>query len=73
MYAIRSYYESVYEATKGMDYEIIYVDNASTDGSVDMVKKGFPEVKIIENRITSYNVCYTKLLRELPAARSRRT
>ncbi len=41
--------KSVYEQTKGIDFEVIYVDNASVDGSVDMVKNEFPEVRIIEN------------------------
>lgn len=31
------------------DYEIILVDNASSDNSVDFVKENFPQVKIIEN------------------------
>jgi len=30
-------------------YEIIVVDNASTDGSVEAVKKQFPDVKVVEN------------------------
>lgn len=41
--------KSVYEQTKGIEFEVIYVDNASKDGSVEIVKKEFPEVKIIEN------------------------
>lgn len=32
------------------NYEIILVDNASTDDSVSAIKDKFPEVKIIENR-----------------------
>jgi len=40
---------SVYDQTKGIDFEVIYVDNASQDGSVDMVKREFSEVRIIEN------------------------
>jgi len=32
------------------DYEIILVDNASTDGSVDFVKKNYPKAKLIQNR-----------------------
>ncbi len=38
------------------NYEIIVVDNASTDGTVEELKKRFPEVKIIE---TGANLGYT--------------
>jgi GT2 family glycosyltransferase len=31
-------------------YEIIVVDNASIDGSIEMVKKQYPQVKLIENK-----------------------
>jgi GT2 family glycosyltransferase len=41
--------KSVYEQTNGIAFEVIYVDNASSDDSVEMVSKEFPEVKIIEN------------------------
>jgi len=40
---------SVYEQTKGISFEVIYVDNASEDGSVEMVETSFPSVRIIEN------------------------
>jgi GT2 family glycosyltransferase len=42
--------KSVYDQTEGIDFEVIYVDNASEDGSVEMVVKDFPQVKMIENR-----------------------
>lgn len=41
--------KSVYDQTEGVDFEVIYVDNASEDGSVDMVTKEFPNIKVIKN------------------------
>jgi len=35
--------------TKGLDYEIIVVDNASEDGSIESIQNQFPSVKIIVN------------------------
>lgn len=32
------------------NYEVIMVDNASTDSSVEFIEKNFPEVKILRNR-----------------------
>lgn len=32
------------------DFELIFVDNGSTDGSVVFVKENYPEVKVLENR-----------------------
>jgi len=40
---------SVYEQSGEIDFEVIVIDNASTDGSVEMVKKNFPQVTLIEN------------------------
>ena len=41
--------KSVYDHTKDIEFEVIYVVNASEDGSAEMVKNEFPEVKIIVN------------------------
>ncbi|MFO7878918.1 MAG: glycosyltransferase [Bacteroidota bacterium] len=41
---------SAFKASKGIDAEIFVVDNNSVDGSCNMVRKKFPEVKLIANR-----------------------
>jgi GT2 family glycosyltransferase len=40
---------SVIRATVNIECEIFVVDNASVDGSVQMIKKHYPQVSIIEN------------------------
>jgi GT2 family glycosyltransferase len=48
---LRECLSSVEKADKeGLSIEIIVVDNASGDGSVDMVKKEFPSTKVIQNK-----------------------
>jgi GT2 family glycosyltransferase len=42
--------ESVYRETSGIDFEIILTDNASSDDSVEVIKKEFPQVILIENK-----------------------
>ena len=41
---------SVYEETNNVSFEVIVIDNASTDGSGEMVKSEFPQVILLENR-----------------------
>ena len=45
---LRSLHPSLHQ---GLQVEIIVVDNASWDDSVAMVKREFPDVKLIENRL----------------------
>lgn len=42
---------SVYKASKGVDMEVFVVDNASADGSCQMVKQRFSQVHLIENAV----------------------
>ena len=41
--------DSVLAAAEGLEVEIFVVDNASVDGSADMVAEEFPQVKLIRN------------------------
>lgn len=45
---------SIYRYTRGLSFEVIVVDNASTDGSAAMVAKSFPRVRLIQNRINRW-------------------
>jgi len=40
---------SIYKNPPGFSFDVIVVDNASTDGSTDMVRRLFPRTKIIAN------------------------
>ena len=40
---------TVLEASSGLEVEVVVVDNASRDGSADMVERKFPEVELIRS------------------------
>ncbi len=40
--------DSVYEFTKDLDFEVIVVDNGSTDGSLEMLRSDYPRIRLME-------------------------
>lgn len=41
--------QSIYVSTHAIEFEVIISDNGSTDGSIEYVRKNFPQVNLIEN------------------------
>src|SRR5437763_1135081 len=46
---LRDCLNSVFAETTGLQIEVIVVDNNSTDGSADMVRSEFPQVRLVQN------------------------
>ena len=42
--------ESVFTHTGGIRFEVIVVDNGSRDGSAEMIRQEFPQVKLVVSR-----------------------
>ena len=41
--------KSIFEETRELDFEVIVSDNNSADGSIDEIKRDFPQVRIVSN------------------------
>lgn len=40
---------SIYTETRDLDFEVIVSDNGSTDGSLELIRREYPQIRIIEN------------------------
>ncbi|HJW27806.1 MAG TPA: glycosyltransferase family 2 protein, partial [Saprospiraceae bacterium] len=49
MHWLRPCLQSVFEQTRGIAFEMIVVDNASSDGTGEMLSREFPQVKVLRN------------------------
>jgi GT2 family glycosyltransferase len=47
---IRDCLRSIYEGTHETNFEVVVSDNGSVDGSVEFIRKHYPQVRIVENR-----------------------
>jgi len=47
---LRRCLNSIYYNTNKLSFEVLVVDNASRDGSAEMVKKEFPQARLMENK-----------------------
>lgn len=46
----RNCLKSIFRYTKMIDFKVFVLDNNSTDGTIEMIKKEFPQVELIESK-----------------------
>jgi GT2 family glycosyltransferase len=45
--------ESIFKFTQDIDFDVFVIDNLSGDGTIDMINKNFPQVKLIANNFNA--------------------
>ena len=56
---------SLYEKTQDVNFDVWVIDNNSKDNTCEMIKKEFPQVKLIENKENKgFGVANNQALRE---------
>ena len=66
---LRDCISSIYEHTRGITFEVICIDDASRDGTADMVAMTFPEVVLVRNQANQGYVRNTNLGMRMSRAR----
>jgi N-acetylglucosaminyl-diphospho-decaprenol L-rhamnosyltransferase len=51
---LRSCLDSIYSSTRRINFEVICIDDNSSDGSADMVAESFPDVILVRNRTNQF-------------------
>ncbi len=54
---------SIFKETKKIIFEVMVVDNASTDGTQKMIKGDFSQVKLVDNKVAAECVPYEPPIR----------
>lgn len=61
---LRKCLHTIYDTVRRMTFEVIVVDNASTDGSAEMVERDFPKATLIQNETRlGYGHSHNKAIR----------
>ena len=65
---LRQFLPGLIESCKGLDAEVIVADNASSDGSAEMMKAEFPEIRLITlDENYGFTGGYNRALRQIEA------
>src|ERR1700753_2493107 len=48
---LRQCIQSIYDNTQGITFEVICIDDNSSDGSADMVMETFPQAILVRNQV----------------------